>query len=147
MRRQTILAVFVILGTAVSLAVAQNQMNGDENQHANTQRDMKAECQAMMAMHKQMMTDMAASNSELDRLVDQMQSATSERAKLDATAAVVAKLVEQREAMQTRMDRAHMAAMGHIMHHMQANGANMADCPMMREMSASATTSGQAPPR
>jgi len=80
---------------------------------------------------------MATMDTELDTLVRQMNSAQGDRAKVDATAAVVTRLVEQRKTMHERMSSGHMQMMGHMMEHMR-QGGDMPDCPMMKAM-----TSGQ----
>jgi 3-hydroxyisobutyrate dehydrogenase-like beta-hydroxyacid dehydrogenase len=76
----------------------------------------EATMQHMMKMHEQMMADMKAADARLDALVKDMNAATG-TAKVDAMAAVLNELFQQRHAMQERMGRMHehMAA-GHKMH-------------------------------
>ena len=57
---------------------------------------MKGDPAKMAEMHQKMEAEMNAQNAELDKLVAAMNSATGEK-KVDAIAAVVAKLVEQRK--------------------------------------------------
>ena len=63
---------------------------------------MKADHSKMMEMQQKMDAEMKAQDAELDRLVAEMSTATGER-KVDAVAVVVAKLVEQRKAMHSKM--------------------------------------------
>ena len=60
----------------------------------------------MTEMHQKMEAEMKAQDAELDRLVAEMSAATGDR-KVDAVAAVVAKLVEQRKAMHSQMSGMH----------------------------------------
>ena len=109
-----------------------------EHQHAATaqatpQSGMTAKCQAMMAGHEKMMTEMKAADQKLDDLVAKMNSAPSpERA--DATAAVVTEMVAQRRTMQAGMMKMQQGMMSHMMEHMQAGKDSMAMCPMMKQM-------------
>jgi hypothetical protein len=53
----------------------------------------------------QMMSNWKDQDAELDKLVAEMNSAPADNKKLDAVAAVVAKLVEQRKAMHEQMQK------------------------------------------
>jgi uncharacterized coiled-coil protein SlyX len=57
----------------------------------------------MQEMHQKMEAEMKAEDAELDKLVSEMNTATGEK-KVDAIAAVVNKLVEQRKAMHQKME-------------------------------------------
>jgi hypothetical protein len=94
---------------------------------------MAAKCQAMMADHEKMMTEMKAADQRLDALVAKM-NAASGMEKADATAAVVSEMVAQRQAMRDGMMKMQQEMMGHMMEHMQAGKDSMATCPMMKAM-------------
>jgi hypothetical protein len=60
----------------------------------------------MMAMHKKMMADMAASEASLDALVARMNAARGE-ARVDALAELVTAMVQQHKAMRSHMMEMH----------------------------------------
>jgi hypothetical protein len=92
-----------------------------------------AKCQAMMAEHEKMTTDMKAADRRLDDLVAKMNIASSTE-KAAATAAVVNEMVIQRRTMRDGMMKMQHGMMGHMMEHMQAGKDSMAMCPMMKSM-------------
>jgi hypothetical protein len=92
--------------------------------------DMSAKCQAMMAEHQKTIAEMKAAEARLDGLVAKMTAATGQ-AKVDATAAVVEDLAAYRKASQQMM-KMQENMMAHMMEHMQAGGASMGMCPMMK---------------
>jgi len=95
---------------------------------------MMEECQAMMQKHKEMMQKQGAMETELDSLVATMNSARGD-AKIDAMAALLAKLVEQRKAMHGMMGEMQPMMMGHMARHMEMGGSQgMMGCPMMKGM-------------
>lgn len=94
---------------------------------------MTAKCQAMMADHEKMMTEMKAADQRLDDLVGKMNAASGTE-KADATAAVVNEMVTQRRTMRNGMMKMEAGMMGHMMEHMQAGKDSMAMCPMMKQM-------------
>jgi hypothetical protein len=102
-----------------------------QQQPAKPSTDMSSKCQAMMAEHDKIVTDMKAADQRLDDLVAKM-NAASGQAKVDATAAVVTELVTQRKIMRDRMMKMQDGMMGHMMEHMQAGKESLATCPMMR---------------
>jgi hypothetical protein len=95
--------------------------------------DMAAKCQAMMAEHEKMMTDMKAADQRLDDLVVKM-NAASGMEKTAATASVVTEMVAQRRTMRDGMMKMQQDMMVHMMEHMQAGKDSMAMCPMMKHM-------------
>jgi hypothetical protein len=97
--------------------------------------DMAARCQAMMADHEKMMTEIKAADQRLDDLVAKMNAASGTE-KAGATAAVVNELVTQRRTMRDGMMKMEGGMMGHMMEHMQAGKDSMAMCPMMKQMGA-----------
>jgi hypothetical protein len=92
-----------------------------------------AKCEAMMAEHEKMATDIKAADRRLDDLVAKMNTASSTE-KAASTAAVVNELVTQRRTMRDGMMKMQHAMMGHMMEHMQAGKDSMALCPMMKSM-------------
>ena len=65
---------------------------------------MKDNPAKMSEMHQKMEAEMKAQNAELDKLVADMNAATGDK-KMDAMAAVVSKMVEQRKAMHEKHGR------------------------------------------
>ena len=100
---------------------------------ATADSGMAAKCQAMMADHEKMMTEMKAADQRLDDLVAKM-NAASGMEKADATAAVVNEMVTQRRTMRDGMMKMEDGMMAHMMEHMQAGKDSMAKCPMMKQM-------------
>ena len=108
------------------------------HQHAATDKTkpatgMEAKCQAMMAEHEKMMTDMKAADLRLDGLVATM-NAASGTDKTAATTTVVTEMVAQDRAMRDGMAKMQHSGMVHMMEHMQAGKDSMAMCPMMKQM-------------
>jgi hypothetical protein len=100
--------------------------------------NMGGRCQRMMAMHTQMMADMKAMDSILDRKVAAMNAAKG-NAKVDAMAAVINEMATQRTQMMSKMSGMQDQMMAHMGEHMaQSGGAtmkqSMAQCPMMKGM-------------
>ena len=60
-----------------------------------------------MEMNQKMEAEMKAQDSEIDKLVTEMNSATGDR-KMDAMAALLTKIVDQRKAMREKMAGMHM---------------------------------------
>src|ERR1035437_3982600 len=98
-----------------------------------TAPDMSAKCQAMMADHEKMMTEMKAADQRLNDLVAKMNAAAGVE-KADATSAVVSEMVAQRLAMRDGMMKMEHGMMTHMMEHMQTGKDSMAMCPMMKPM-------------
>ncbi len=82
---------------------------------------MKGDHAQMAEMHQKMDAEMKAQDAELDKLVAAMNSATGEK-KVDAIAAVVNKLVEQRKAMHEKMGAMHENMQGGMMKHDMMKG-------------------------
>jgi hypothetical protein len=94
---------------------------------------MMERCQEMKAQKEKMMTEMKAQDSELTAQIARMNSAP-ENAKLDLMAAVVTHMMEQRTAMNARMEKMREGMMQHMMQHMQMGKESMSQCPMMKGM-------------
>ena len=102
-----------------------------EHQHGKAQPpgDMAARCQAAMAQHEKRMADMKAADARLDELVTKMNQASGP-ARVDAVAAALTEMVQQRKTMHGQMMGMHQGMMSHMMEHMQAGPKSMANCPM-----------------
>jgi CII-binding regulator of phage lambda lysogenization HflD len=100
--------------------------------------NMGEQCKQMMAMHTQMMADMKAMDSSLDRKVAAMNAAKG-NAKVDAMAAVINEMATQRTQMMSKMSGMQDQTMAHMGEHMAQSGSaamkqSMAECPMMKGM-------------
>lgn len=134
---------FLTLALALPATAGQNtqppQQAQQAGQHEHGQKPgmdkpgMQASCEEMMARHQKMMEEMKAMDSRLDGLVQKMNAAQGQT-KVDATASVVAELVQQRKTMHERMTTMHQGMMGHMMGHMAEGKESMAACPMMKMM-------------
>lgn len=132
-----VVAGLLLLLTSV---LAQTQQNTMKHTHPATQKqqamsggNMMEQCKAMMESHQKMEAEMKAMDAELERMVAGMNAAPADK-KVDATAAAVTKIAEQRRTMRDRMQAMHMSMMRHMMAHMQMGKSSMAECPMMKEM-------------
>jgi hypothetical protein len=96
------------------------------------EKSMMEKCRAMMAQHEQMEERMTAAQAELDGLVTAMRSVRG-KAKVDAMAALLEKLVEQPKSMHAGMMQHHAKMMQHMMEH-EGSGEGLASCPMMQRM-------------
>ncbi len=93
---------------------------------------MAERCKAMMAKHDQMMSEMKKMDADLDQKLQTMKSAQGQ-AKVDAMAAVITEMVEQRHERQKRMMDMQQSMMAHMSEHMAQGGGQM-QCPMMSQM-------------
>jgi hypothetical protein len=98
-----------------------------------TEGKMKECCQAMKAQREKLMAEMKAEDAELAVQVTAMNSAPDDK-KLTLLAAIVTHMVEQRSAMNARMEKMQGQMMGHMMQHMQMGKESMSQCPMMEGM-------------
>ncbi|HBA84159.1 MAG TPA: hypothetical protein DCZ95_08720 [Verrucomicrobia bacterium] len=85
--------------------------------------------QEMMAQRQNMMAEMKAQDAELTAMVAQMNSAPEDK-KVDLIAAIVTRLVEQRTAMNERMEKMHTE----MMQRMQKGKDSMSQSPTMKGM-------------
>ena len=98
-----------------------------------TEGKMKECCQAMQEQKDKLMAEMKAQDAELAAQVTAMNSAPDDK-KLALLAAIVTHMVEQRSAMNARMEKMQGQMMGHMMQHMQMGKESMSQCPMMKDM-------------
>ena len=127
---RSIVSTVFVLGLAFA-GHAQEPQHEHQQTPAKPSADMSAKCNAMMAQHEKMMTEMKAADQRLDELVAKMNQASGQ-AKMDATAATVTEIVAQRKTMRDRMMQMHQQMMSHMGEHMQAGAQSMAMCPMMK---------------
>ena len=85
--------------------------------------------QAMKQRHEAMMAEVKAQDAELAAQVANMNSAPADK-KLDLLAAIVTRLVEQRAAMNARMETMR----GDMMQHKEMGKDSMSEHPMMKGM-------------
>jgi len=90
-------------------------------------------CQTMKEQKQKMMAEMKAQDAELTEHVAKMNSAPADK-KLDVMAAVITHMVEQRIAMNAKMEKMHEDMMQHMMQHMQSGKDSMSHCQMMKGM-------------
>jgi len=103
-----------ILRLAIAAALPAAVLIAQVPPHGPMKGMMKGDKSKMMEMHQKMEAEMKTQDAELDRLVAQMNAATGDQ-KVDAIAAVVTKLVEQRKWMHSQMGGMHKDMMGHEM--------------------------------
>jgi len=101
-------------------------------------------CQAMKDQKQKMMAEMKAQDAELAAQVAKMNIA-SENEKMGLMAAIITRMVEQRTAMNTCMEKMQEAMMKHTMQHMQMGKESMSQCPMMKGMEDMGDKSAGAP--
>jgi predicted house-cleaning noncanonical NTP pyrophosphatase (MazG superfamily) len=106
------------------------QMPGDQKPA------MMPDCAAMMQQHEAMQKDMAAMDTKLQTLVDEMNK-TKGSARVDKIAAVINELVTQRGMMKKQMMDMQPKMMHHMMEHMESGmmkgmADSMSGCPMMK---------------
>ena len=132
-------AALLMLAALPTLAGPRTQAAPERaQQRGMTEQQMTERCKKAMAEHEQMMSRMKAADAELEKLVARMNAAEGNE-KVDAIAAVVNKIVEQRQSLRTHMMRMHEHMMGHMMEHMQMGDMqtmqrSMEMCPMMKGM-------------
>jgi hypothetical protein len=124
----------------IASASAQTPQKSATHKHTMTQKqqtmagdNMMEQCKAMMEARQKMQAEMKAMDTELDKLVAEMNAAPPDK-KVDATAAALTTMAEQRKMMREKMEAMHMSMMQHMMAHMQMGKASMAECPMMKGM-------------
>ncbi len=107
MKKSTYLSAMIIAATLPASALLAQEEHGEMG-------DMMKGDHA--AMEQKMEAQMKAQDAELEKLVAQMNSATGEK-KVDAVAAVVNKLVEDRKMMHAKMGAMHKNMHGRMMKH------------------------------
>lgn len=101
MRATHILATLVAATLPLAAITAEDSSKSETSDQKQEQNSDMAGMKGMMGKG-QMMSNWKDQDAELDKLVAEMNSAPADK-KLDAIAAVVAKLVEQRKAMHEQM--------------------------------------------
>ena len=118
MKRTHVLAAVIVAVIGFAPVLAEDTTKPEATDQTKEQKDC---CMGMMGMDMgKMMSSWKDQEAELDKLVADMNSAPSDK-KVDAIAAVITKLVEQRKAMHERMqkmmteDGKEMMKMGRMM--------------------------------
>jgi hypothetical protein len=119
----------LILALALAIwAPAQAQSAAPMDNKKMMPGKMTGSCQAMKEQRQKMMTEMKEQDAELTALVAKMNSAPANQ-KLDIMAAVVTQMVEQRTAMNARMEQMQ----DKMMKQMQTSPDSMSQAPMMKD--------------
>jgi hypothetical protein len=90
-------------------------------------------CQDMKEQKQKMMAEMKAQDAELTVQLAEMNSAPADK-KLGLLAAIVTHMVEQRTAMNARMEKMHEEMMEHTMQHKQMGTESKTPCPMKKDL-------------
>ena len=132
----------LVIRSSIALAVAlaiglptQSQAAEPQAKEGKTMMDpkMMESCQKMMEQKDKMMAEMKAQDAALTVEVAAMNSAADDK-KVGLLASVVTHMVEQRAAMDEKMEKMHGEMMKHMMEHMQMGKQSMSECPMMKDM-------------
>lgn len=107
--------------------VGQQSMMGEKV----AQSGMRERCQAMMDVQRDMRSEMKTNDAELDQLLAAMNKAKGKH-KVDAMAAVINKMAEQRNEMQQRMLAMHSRMMQQMMAGPTNGASSLQSCPMMK---------------
>ena len=97
-------------------------------------KDMPQQCQAMMAKKNERMAKMQEADTQLQQKLATMNKAQGQ-AKVDAMAAILTQMVNQRAEMREQMMSMSDDGMKHMMGHM-GNQDAMKNCPMMSKPAA-----------
>jgi hypothetical protein len=92
--------------------------------------DMQAECEAMLAKHHALQAKLEAMDTELDKLVAEMNAAKGDALEKHVVA-VINELVAQRKASRALMTEMQPEMMAHMMHHRDMHGTkDSMKCPL-----------------
>jgi alpha-D-ribose 1-methylphosphonate 5-triphosphate diphosphatase PhnM len=136
-----VLAIALVLTSAASVW-PQTQRDGANQRTSRTQKQkrqgmatdhMMDRCRAMMDKLQQTQAALKNMDTELDKLVADMNSAPPDR-KVNAMATVINTMVQQRKVMHERMMTAAQQMMQHAMEHTQMGKESVSRCPMMKGM-------------
>lgn len=130
MRKSLLFCMMLIAGSMSFVTPASGQA---PDRPKISPQQMQEKCQEMMAKHEEMQQEMAAMDARLGALLQQMNAASGEE-RIDAMAAVLNELIEQRRDMHEMMMEKGPGMMRHMMMHMHPemmeDGEMM--CPMMQ---------------
>ncbi|HEX7554910.1 MAG TPA: hypothetical protein VF378_15245 [Geothrix sp.] len=116
------------LALAMALALGAPGM-AQSTDHAKVDRSKMDHAKMKSDHMKEMMAEMKAQDAELTAQIARMNSATRE-AKLDMMAEILTKMVDQRTAMNARMEQMH----GEMMKHMEMGMGSKPHHPKMKGM-------------
>lgn len=92
---------------------------------------MMEKCKQMMEMQQKMQMKMKQEDARLQELVEQMEQASANE-KLPIIEEILARMVQQRQAMHQRMAQMRESMMEHMGDHMRAGPESTMKCPMMQ---------------
>ena len=98
-----------------------------------TEAKMMECCDEMKEQKQEMKEEMKAQDAQLTEQLAQMNSAPEDK-KMGLMAPLLTHMVEQRIAMDPRMEKMHEGMRQHMMQHMQMGKESMSHCPMMKGM-------------
>ena len=123
-----------VIALATTLAMGTSQcFSAESGGKMMMDGKMMEKCQEMMSQRHKLHDEMKAQDTQLSEEVAAMNAASDDK-KVGLMAALVTHLVEQRTAMNMRMEKMHSDMMGHMMQHMEMGKESMAQCPMMKGM-------------
>jgi hypothetical protein len=93
-----------LLATLIAATLPLTAIPAEDTGHTETTDQKQEQSSDTMGMKGKMMSNWKEQDAELDKLVAEMNSAPADK-KLDAVAAVLTKLVEQRKAMHEHMQK------------------------------------------
>jgi hypothetical protein len=93
-----------LLATLIAATLPLTAIPAEDTGHTETTDQKQEQSSDTMGMKGKMMSHWKEQDAELDKLVAEMNSAPADK-KLDAVAAVLTKLVEQRKAMHEHMQK------------------------------------------
>jgi len=106
---------------------------GDRARPASMPGDdgMAAHCRTLKSQSESLMAEMKAQDAALAEQLATMNGASDEN-KVGLLAAVVTRLVEERAALDARLENLHQSMMQHMSQHLQAGKDSLSQCPMMK---------------
>ena len=147
LRSNRTVAVLGVILLAAGIVVAQRTSPSDDSHHMHMhaqQASMMKSCQEGMAQHQEFSGAQADMNAKIDALAKDMNRAEGEQ-KIEAMAALLSALVEQRSVMMNGMVEMMPKMMHHMSEHLSDHGdmgSAMTGCPMMQMMSDSSSDLG-----
>ncbi len=129
-----VLAVAVAAVTVAQQRGGRDRMPGrmpQDNQQPDDQ--MQPRCREFMQRRRQMLDEIAAMEQRLMEMVETLNTAADEQARMDALVALVNELADQHIEMFRKIQRMHEDGMRHTGMHMRYGPRSMMGCPMMSD--------------
>ncbi len=121
------------LASALGLSVHAQAGEPAPKKMMMTKDRMMEGCSEMKEKKEKMMGEMKAQDAALTVQIAEMNGAKGDK-KLGLLSAIVARMAEERTAMNVQKAKMEEQMMAHMMQHMQMGKESMADCPMMKGM-------------